>query len=186
MRVLVLFIALFAALPASAQQACSDFELVGFTSATYEGRTGVLGFTQACQSEFVDSRMCTSVEVMQTVNLPSGLTGAAWVRPVFVPHQTPSSSYEALDASGTRDSASELSCDGWYYGSTGLLVNAGGQFFESRRCDDLDLNHVACCAAPPGSNMAIVPSFTANRLVLLIVAVSVVGLIAGRLRERLA
>ena len=37
------------------------FQLVGFTSATFDGSQGVLGFTLACQAEFPGSRMCTSV-----------------------------------------------------------------------------------------------------------------------------
>ena len=82
MRFFVLFVSLVLALPAAAQQACSDFELVGFTSTAHLGNEGVLAFTLACQADFADSRMCTSVEVMQTVNVPSGLSSDAWVRPV--------------------------------------------------------------------------------------------------------
>ncbi len=49
------------------------FQLVGFTSTTFTGGEGVLGFTLACQVEFVGSRMCTSGEVMNTINVPSDL-----------------------------------------------------------------------------------------------------------------
>jgi hypothetical protein len=47
------------------------FQLVGFTSATYTGDSGVLGLTLACQDEFPASRMCNSVEVMETTTIPT-------------------------------------------------------------------------------------------------------------------
>ena len=64
----------------------SRIQLVGFTSDTFTGGEGVLGFTEACQVEFAESRMCTSVEVMRTTELPILPEAAsAWVRPAFVP-----------------------------------------------------------------------------------------------------
>ena len=70
--------------PASADEASrTTHELVGFTTATFTCDQGVLGFTLACRAQFgSDTRMCNSVEVMRTVNVPSGLSGRAWVRPV--------------------------------------------------------------------------------------------------------
>ncbi len=44
---------------------------MGFTTATFQGGEGILGFTKACQAEFPETRMCTSVEVMQTVGVPA-------------------------------------------------------------------------------------------------------------------
>ncbi len=62
------------------------FQLVGFTTAQPVCSNGLFPLTQACQSEFGgDVRMCTSVEVMETTSIPSGLSGWAMVRPVFLP-----------------------------------------------------------------------------------------------------
>ena len=130
-----------------------EFVLVGFTSTTHLGDTGVLGFTQACNAEFSDSRMCTSVEVMETVDVPGGLSGNAWVRPVAL--FADSSSSEATDASGQFSS----SCSGWSntFGS-GLSVSGSGQFggrdcepfFSDEDCPSPEgcaVQKVACCAA---------------------------------------
>jgi hypothetical protein len=116
-----------------------EFVLVGFTSTTHLGDTGVLGFTQACNAEFSDSRMCTSVEVMETVDVPGGLSGDAWVRPVLL--GAGSSSF-GLDASGLIGT----SCFGWQEGgsSSGLSVSGSGQFGAGQCSTPLA---VACCAA---------------------------------------
>jgi hypothetical protein len=122
------------------------FELVGFTTTTFGGDQGVLGFTAACQAQFAGSRMCTSVEVMETVALPAGLTGFAWVRPVFI---TPVSG--VLDASGqTANIADELTCARWQEstqgGFTGLAASGAG-IFGRGGCNQP--KPVACCAAEP-------------------------------------
>lgn len=178
MRLLVLFVSLVIALPAAAQQACSDFELVGFTSTTYLGTAGVLGLTVGCQAEFPDSRMCTSVEVMQTVNVPAGLSGDAWVRPVFVPVGTGSAATATLDASGLRDYTNDgLSCRAWSgFTSTGLVVSSDGAFSQPSGCATTPRS-VACCAAPPGSNMAAIVPITSpvGRMMLVIAMLSAVG-----------
>ena len=114
------------------------FELVGFTSSTFDGGEGVLGFTLACQAEFSGSRMCNSVEVMETVNVPVGLTGEAWVRPVFEGEN---------DNSGAISSFGNLGCTGW--SNTlhhGLVVNSSGSF-RDRQC--FEFHSVACCAPVP-------------------------------------
>ena len=50
------------------------FQLVGFTSDRLPGGSGVIDFTRACHVELGDdSRMCTSVEVMETSVVPSNL-----------------------------------------------------------------------------------------------------------------
>ena len=71
-------------------------QLVGFTTAGFQGDEGVLGYTRACQQEFPESRMCTSVEVLETTDVPA-LSGDAWVRPV-----SQVSDSVALDASGVK------------------------------------------------------------------------------------
>lgn len=173
MRLLVLFVSLVIALPAAAQQACSDFELVGFTSTTYLGNAGVLGLTVGCQAEFPDSRMCTSVEVMQTVNVPAGLSGDAWVRPVMIGSGT--------EASGHAYNTAGLSCGGWSgtFAGTGLSVNATGGFFidqSSQSCLST-FRKVACCASAPSPTMAAIVPITSpvGRMMLVIAMLSAVG-----------
>ena len=61
------------------------FQLVGFATATRLGDAGVLVFTLACQEEFLGSRMCSSIEVLETVDVPSLAGSFAWVRPTLMP-----------------------------------------------------------------------------------------------------
>ena len=191
MRSVVLLVScLFLALPASAQQVCSDFELVGFTSTTHLGDVGVLGATLACQDDYIDSRMCTSVEVMNTVNVPLGLTGSAWVRPVFVPPAMNGGSsvqhaMSSTDASGaiapddTRARSYNLSCSGWGTSSslrTGLSVDSTGAFGVSNECENL--LSVACCAAPPSPAMAAILPFSSSlaRMMMVVLMLGVAGI----------
>ena len=130
-------------LMSAAAHAQDPFQLAGFTSDTFLGDTGVLGFTQACQVEFgAAARMCTSVEVMETVVVPDDLVVAddAWVRPVFVPGAT-----DALDASSVRTSPLNLTCVGWRLtsGRNGLTVSQVGGFVQ-QSCEVA--RPVACCA----------------------------------------
>ncbi|MCK5364515.1 MAG: hypothetical protein KAR22_16180, partial [Gammaproteobacteria bacterium] len=53
----------------------SRFQLVGFTTAALPGDSGLFAFTLACQAEFFGSRICTSREVFETVDVPTGLRG---------------------------------------------------------------------------------------------------------------
>lgn len=126
--------------PAGADVA--SFELVGFTTTTHHGDTGVFGFTRACQADFPNSRMCTSVEAMNTVSLPVGLTGEAWIRPVFVS----STATSAADASGGETGfATSFTCFGWIgssSGDKGLTVDSNGRF-RSLGCSPA--RAVACC-----------------------------------------
>ena len=113
------------------------FQLVGFTTATFDGDEGILGFTVACQSEFADSRMCRSQEVLNTVSVPAGLPGKAWVRP------------SRLGGSGTTIEGAGFShCTVWTVSVTGngLTANAEGKLTEEL-CDSLLA--VACCALVP-------------------------------------
>jgi hypothetical protein len=122
------------------------FQLVGFTTATSTGDRGVLGFTSACQTEFPASRMCSSVEIMETSVLVSGLAGDAWVRPSFRPLAVGSGTL-VIDASGAIGAPNGLSCQGWT-GTLGfgLKVDASGGFAASF-CSEQ--RPVACCAPVP-------------------------------------
>ena len=140
---------------ASAQQCGTTHELVGFTSATFTGGQGVLGFTLACQAELgSDARMCNSVEVMRTTNVPVGLLGSAWVHPVLQPAGTGN----PVDASGQSGLPDEsLTCDSWASGGahSGLGVTSLGQFLTAACSSSL---RVACCERIPAPAMAAVPS----------------------------
>ncbi len=121
------------------------YQLVGFTSSALLGDSGVLGMTIACQQEFADSRMCSSVEVMETVAVPLDLTGVAWVRPSFSPLHDPGTQAAALDASGFKTLVSLFSCNKTS-SINGFTVLASGRFAGSR-CTNLLA--VACCALVP-------------------------------------
>ena len=133
------------------------WQLVGFTSTSYTGDTGVLAFTVACQAEFeAGSRMCTSEEVLNTVTVPTALSGSAWVRPVYQPFNaeedsTSTVTTRVLDASGRIAGSTVLrglSCTGWSDGGgTGLSVDGSGRFLTTNNCDDP--HPVACCALVP-------------------------------------
>jgi hypothetical protein len=125
----------------------SPFQLVGFTSATFDGGQGVFTYTAACQAEFPGSRFCTSEEVLNTVSVPLGLSGDAWVRPVFVPFGMNAGGMIVLDTSGRDHTGlSRLSCFGWSPGGgLGLIVSAVGGF-SFGHCGTP--RAVACCGAP--------------------------------------
>jgi len=140
-----------------APQPVAQFQLAGFTVATFTGDQGVLGFTRACQGEFPGSRMCTTVEVMGTVSPPVLPVGsAAWVQPELV---ASSGATSTVDASGITGAPSGLSCWGWKFARStmyGLTVDHDGRFAGatetaadtvSPRCDIP--KSVACCAALP-------------------------------------
>ncbi|MDJ0866557.1 MAG: hypothetical protein QNK03_10645 [Myxococcota bacterium] len=133
----------------AAAQAVKAFQLVGFTSATRNGGKGVVDFTRTCQLEFEASRMCTSTEVMQTVDFPE-LTSNAWVRPVFSPLTGGATNLTVLDASGVMSGDDgDLSCSGWRRNASdasGLTVDKDG-LFEARACNEG--RRIACCALIP-------------------------------------
>ncbi len=119
------------------------FELVGFTG-SFDGYEGVLGFTLSCQAAFPGSRMCISTEVVETVVVPLGLTGQAWVQPDFRVGTGTGSAVDA--ASGLTGLANELTCDGWDDGNFSLTVDDTGAF-DALACTGF--HPVACCAPAP-------------------------------------
>ena len=126
------------------------FQLVGFTPTLLTGGAGVLGFTLECQKEFDGSRMCTSVEVMETTVVPSGLVGDAWVRPTFSPFGGGEPVTNSLDASGLARGSNTLTCSGWSLSvsdRSGLAVESGGSFTVNVSCSDP--RPIACCALVP-------------------------------------
>jgi len=133
------------------------WQLVGFTSTSHTGDSGVLALTAACQADLgAASRMCTSEEVLDTVTLPAALSGNAWVRPVYQPFviRDYNGTYSSfLDASGRIYTSSfhsqrTISCAGWSAGDgTGLSVDGSGRFLTTNNC--VDPHPIACCALVP-------------------------------------
>jgi hypothetical protein len=121
-------------------------QFVGRTTATFNGGQGVLTDTAACQTEFGPGRrMCTSEELMNTVDLPPLTGGPSWIRPKFVPVGNGSSVAVSGDISGPVRQSRGLSCNGWINASSvvgGLVVLDGGQF---NVVDCNGINTIACC-----------------------------------------
>ena len=121
---------------------------MGFSTDTNLGQEGVITFTRSCQSDFgPTARMCSSAEVMETVDFPILPFTNAWVRPVIV-----GNGY--TDVSGTRHwdilDGRFLSCSGWTFvgGSqgayTGLTIASKGSF----SLKDCGTYWPAACCAP--------------------------------------
>jgi hypothetical protein len=121
------------------------YELVGFTTATFDGDEGFFGFHFACQADFSGSRMCNSEEVIGTVNIPGALPDRAWVNPSAVESERDPSGRLARGCLGgglsTPDFGRWVSVES---GATGLTVDALGKF-SLNEC--AEFHHVACCAA---------------------------------------
>jgi hypothetical protein len=101
---------LFALVAALLIPISASAQYVGVTSTTFDGGQGVFTYNIGCHAAHRGSRMCTSTEVMNTVNPPIvGSSGeTAWVRPVHQPGG--SVDLYLLDASGEK----ALSWDGWF------------------------------------------------------------------------
>ena len=101
-------------------------QLVGFSAAQVMGDVGVFGMTQTCQAEFPLTRLCTDEEVRDTVVIPSGLVGNAW-----------------LHSAGDAIIDGNNNCFGWRSaGGTGVQVDSVGGFTE---VSCLTPASVACC-----------------------------------------
>jgi hypothetical protein len=173
MRFLSFLLAAPVLIMVSADGYAADYELVGFTTATFDGGNTISGFTGACQTEFaIDTRMCNSVEVMETVNIPSlPATDSAWVRPVYVASEA-GLDQDASGLSRINTAVSPLACTSvnspgvqyvspWTDASdigTGLLVftDAASNFsFALSACSST--HPVACCGPVPQAAIASVP-----------------------------
>ena len=62
------------------QSTTPRFQIVGFTTATFQGKAGVLAFSLTCGQEIQGARLCSSEEVLESTEIPSDLAGAGWVR----------------------------------------------------------------------------------------------------------
>ena len=133
----------------------TSVQLMGFSTQTVTGGAGVLGMLDACHADFPASRLCSSLDILNTEQrFPITTTERAWVRPVAQPHNSDSSdsrfSNTVLDASGVAYPeadimSSSMSCRGWATTTStvlGLTVSPGGSF-GPRSCDVA--RPVACC-----------------------------------------
>jgi hypothetical protein len=113
---------------------------------------------QLCATEVdPNSRMCTSKEVMLTVNPPvAPVATRAWLHPVFQPFGK-NANYSNdlfLDYSGAQGEPGRLSCSGWldsHNTSNGLSVETTSGSISAAPCGFT--NAVACCA-PAASAVA--------------------------------
>lgn len=132
------------------------FQYVGVSEEGVRGSSGIISLNNACHATFPGSRMCTSVEIMNTANPPdvrANLSNRiAWVRPQIIGL---TNTEKQIDASGyiAKSSTTSLSCGGW--GSLGAVSKSGlvlfyesnsrnGAFYEAG-CGSYQ---ATCCAAP--------------------------------------
>ncbi len=122
------------------------FQLVGYTQATYQGDATPFGLTRACQAEFPESRLCSSVEIMETVDPDAAVglaNGPAWTQPSYA-YSTGSI---AFDASGRRlGNTIQSNCSHWTSAGHGLTVDENG---VTRLIACSSSLAVACCGIRP-------------------------------------
>jgi len=130
----------------------SGLQFLGTTPAVSPA-IGVLSLTAQCQQTFGSgTRMCTSVEILNSVNVPEAAewnTPTGWLRPVYL-----FASEETLgwyyDATGLKSAPTEFTCGFWTNSSNlqGLAVqNLGGGVvghFLRLECSEVATG-VACC-----------------------------------------
>jgi len=168
MRSLLVVLATAAALiMVSVDGNAADYELKGFTNATFDADKTVRGFTTACQAELgADTRMCTTMEVFQTVNWPSlPANTKAWTHPVLAPNPQDTAVLDHAGAQvGTTD-VGRMGCFSWtsksadYFGAVTWNefpgFPAGNTFLTATTCNET--LGVACCGPVPEPTMAHVP-----------------------------
>jgi hypothetical protein len=113
-------------------------KFLGFTDIAADGKTGVMELNRLCQAQFSGSRMCTTREIMNTVNTGHKIpfAGWAWVKNVY---NNPGDEFLSGSSGG------QLSCWGWSSNASfdkGLAIN-GDSNFSQQKCNLL-LN-VSCC-----------------------------------------
>jgi hypothetical protein len=146
----------------------ANAQYVGVTSETFDGTQGVFTYNRACHAAHFGSRMCTSEEVMKTVNPPTaGSPGElSWVRPVFQPIATGNTNRFAGDASGLMIQPADLTCIGWSNtGPNGMTLDLSTGSFGTNACTDA-LKVTCCIPVPEPSASLTIPSGAGMLLVL--------------------
>jgi hypothetical protein len=146
----------------------ANAQYVGVTAQTFDGTQGIFTYNRACHDAHPGSRMCTSEEVMETINPPTlGSPGeVAWVRPVFQPVASSYTGPIAIDVSGIGTESAYMTCRGWRYEDhSGLaLYLVTGQFTTNECTSALK---VTCCIPVPEPSAALsIPSGAAMVLAL--------------------
>jgi hypothetical protein len=120
----------------------NGFQLVGFTTETFDGTRGILNLTLACQEEFPASRICSADDIRTTVNVPPAPgVGSAWID---VPRGSIDVSRSSVRA--TLDDTSN--CRGWRSSAStdsGMAIDLEAAYgsLVRRTCDQR--LRVACC-----------------------------------------
>jgi hypothetical protein len=138
----------------------ANAQYVGVTSETFDGAQGVFTYNRACHAAHPGSRMCTSEEVIKTLNPPVvGSPGdLAWVIPVF----QPTGYTHSVDRSGRGAAA----CFGWSETDRdGLAVQLDRGGFVYSTCEVV--RKVTCCIPVPEPSASLsIPSGAGMLLVL--------------------
>jgi hypothetical protein len=94
----------------------ANAQYVGVTDGTFDGAQGIFTYNRACHEAHPGSRMCTSQEIMSTVNPPvvGNPDEMAWVRPVY----QPTGGTYHVDVSGVFDAQT---CAGWSQAANGYI-----------------------------------------------------------------
>lgn len=128
----------------------SAFEFVGTSAATTTGDVGIFALNNLCSDTFSGARMCTSGEILGTVEPPTLPAALAWARPTIASMDVESSGSEVIDRdSGVKSFVigGRLSCGSWNDASpgiAGLMVGTDDGAFGLAACSSAI--SVACCA----------------------------------------
>jgi hypothetical protein len=108
-------------------------QFVGTTTATVDGQGHLLGWLPLCRAEYPGSRVCTTRDLVESVQLPAMEIGDAWwVMPYWIDseHEYSGRFYQ------------ELSC-----ANIGRIIDYTHPIFYTGDCNNLQ--PVACCALQP-------------------------------------
>ena len=136
------------------QSSCAKpYVYVGMSSAGKPATGGFLGLNEACKQDFPDSRMCTTEEIISTVNYPSypvGFSERGFVRSIVI--STPTGFIDVA-SSISLPNASSVNCGGWSSSGSQAIVlrefhssSTDITAFELAECG---VYKVACCAPAP-------------------------------------
>jgi hypothetical protein len=146
--------------PASEAAGSGELQLVGFTTTTTTGDAGILNLSRMCAQEFKNSRICTTEEVVRSVDPPpppaSPGPTAAWVHATFRSSLVfPAAQGDANEGSlyvfdptgGTRETRVSATCDGWTDSTTNGTVVRFDPYGEIADTECDQSLRVSCCAA---------------------------------------
>jgi hypothetical protein len=134
--------------PGAPGSGAPNFQLVGISVRPLPGGAGIGELNRTCSERFPGSRMCTTLEVMNTPDPPLPLFTVGWVRPVFVGFDDAGN---AIDASGRQGHPEEqLTCNVWAGGpgSTGTVVLGTSNANAYLGLQPCDVAHSTACCAP--------------------------------------